>query len=252
MDISAIANLSWREVLIAISVVLAIYIVVVFLRFYGLRQRQEHESFSGNIKAADAIAAYAHGQQDEQNEFQTGSSSALDGKLTFASLGGETSTVLSKNTSAWYESPPDTKELDALDNDRTSVLEREVVIFRKDRKRILALEQEVAQFRKEVGSLRAEVMVLREVQQEIEREIEREVAQKAEREIAIQAEREAYEARREAERETQTKLARNASPFYNDAMEMAMQGHDSASISTHCGISLAEAELVVALAKDPS
>ena len=83
--------------------------------------------------------------------------------------------------------------------------------------RIDALEREVSQLRKEVGGLRAEVLVLREEQ------------------------------RRE---QTQAQVAQNVSPLYSDAMQMAMQGYDALSISEHCGIARAEAELVVALVRN--
>lgn len=53
------------------------------------------------------------------------------------------------------------------------------------------------------------------------------------------------------EQEVQTLHAtRNASPLYNDAMQMAMLGHDAITIAERCGISRAEAELVVALVKN--
>ncbi|MBL0168017.1 MAG: DUF2802 domain-containing protein [Propionivibrio sp.] len=82
---------------------------------------------------------------------------------------------------------------------------------------IEALERELAQLRKEVGGLRAEMQLLREAQR---------------RELA------------------HSQVAQNASPLYNDAMQMAMQGIDAASIAQHCGISRAEAELVVALVRN--
>ena len=83
--------------------------------------------------------------------------------------------------------------------------------------RIEALEREVTQLRKEVGGLRAEVLVLREEQQR--------------------------------ERE-QVQSQQHVSPLYSDAMQMAMQGHDATTISEHCGIARAEAELVVALVRN--
>lgn len=83
--------------------------------------------------------------------------------------------------------------------------------------KIDALEREIGQLRKEVGGLRAEVLVLRE------------------------------ERRREV---TKAQVTQNASPLYSDAMQMAMQGHDAATISQHCGISRAESELVVALVRN--
>ncbi|MDR3053977.1 MAG: DUF2802 domain-containing protein [Zoogloeaceae bacterium] len=42
----------------------------------------------------------------------------------------------------------------------------------------------------------------------------------------------------------------NASPLYSDAMQMAILGHDAITIAERCGISRAEAELVVALMKN--
>jgi hypothetical protein len=42
----------------------------------------------------------------------------------------------------------------------------------------------------------------------------------------------------------------NVSPLYSDAMQMALLGHDAITIAERCGISRAEAELVVALVKN--
>ena len=84
-------------------------------------------------------------------------------------------------------------------------------------RRIEDLEREVLQLRKEVGGLRAEVLVLREEQ------------------------------RRELQ---QVQVTQNVSPLYSDAMQMAMQGHDAATISQYCSISRAEAELVVSLVRN--
>lgn len=83
--------------------------------------------------------------------------------------------------------------------------------------KIETLERDINQLRKEVGGLRAEVLVLRE---------------------ALQRER------------VQVQATQSASPLYSDAMQMAMQGHDAATISQHCGISRAESELVVALVRN--
>ncbi len=43
------------------------------------------------------------------------------------------------------------------------------------------------------------------------------------------------------------RASQTVSPLYNDAMQMATAGHDPAAIAEHCGISRAEADLVVAL-----
>jgi hypothetical protein len=45
------------------------------------------------------------------------------------------------------------------------------------------------------------------------------------------------------------RMAQNASPLYSDAMQMAVLGHDAITIAERCGISRAEAELVVSLVK---
>lgn len=80
-----------------------------------------------------------------------------------------------------------------------------------------ALERHVYQLRGEVEALRAELLEVRE------------------------------EMRQEA---AQAQTTHNVSPLYSDAMQMAMQGHDAANISQHCGIARAEAELVVALVRN--
>lgn len=45
-------------------------------------------------------------------------------------------------------------------------------------------------------------------------------------------------------------IAQNASPLYSEAMQMAVLGHDALTIAERCGISRAEAELVVSLMKN--
>ena len=83
--------------------------------------------------------------------------------------------------------------------------------------KIVMLEQEVAQLRRELGALRSEIQTLRE------------------------------ERRLEA---SQTQAVPPSSPFYGEAMQLAAQGRESSDISTRCGISRAEADLVVALVKN--
>lgn len=78
------------------------------------------------------------------------------------------------------------------------------------------MENELAQMRDEVEALRGEVAALRN-----------ELWQQMDHVRASQA----------------------VSPLYNDAMQMAQNGHDPATIAERCGIARAEAELVVALVK---
>lgn len=80
------------------------------------------------------------------------------------------------------------------------------------------VEYEMAQMRDEIDAVRSEFAALREqLQQEM----------------------------------TRLRAAQTVSPFYNDAMQMAAAGHDSALIAERCGISRAEADLVVALVNQP-
>ncbi len=80
-----------------------------------------------------------------------------------------------------------------------------------------ALERNVALLRGEIATLRSELSLVREA---LEREL------------------------------SQSRVTQNVSPLYSDAMQMAMQGHDATTISQHCGIARAEAELVVALVRN--
>lgn len=81
-----------------------------------------------------------------------------------------------------------------------------------------ALQRDVYALRSEVGGLRSELLAARE-------DIRRALAQTA---GPLPA----------------------ASPLYKDAMQLAMQGHDAATIARHCAIARAEADLIVALARN--
>ncbi|MBI3525326.1 MAG: DUF2802 domain-containing protein [Betaproteobacteria bacterium] len=48
----------------------------------------------------------------------------------------------------------------------------------------------------------------------------------------------------------QLKAARRVSPQYNEAMLLAQRGMDELSIANQCGISIGEAELVLALSRN--
>lgn len=79
------------------------------------------------------------------------------------------------------------------------------------------VESELAQMREELDALRGEFAALRE-------ELHHEVAQ--------------------------MRASQTVSPLYSDAMQMAMSGYGAEVIAERCGISRAEAELVVALVKN--
>lgn len=180
MGFDWVENLGWREALVAIVALLVFYVVFVFFRFRRLKRARVALNHPDPLLAKSAVAAYASVQEPV---------------LSFNP--GEPIPLAEPSEAAfpWNEPPPEIP----------------------GQQRIEALERETAQLRKEVGGLRAEVLVLREEQ------------------------------RRE---HAQAQVAQNVSPLYSDAMQMAMQGHDAATISQHCGIARAEAELVVALVRN--
>ncbi len=190
MDFEALGNLSWREALIAIIVLLVLYLVLAFIRIRRLKHEPAIDEVSASLSTHPALAAYA----SEQAPDFPASSISTDSPTNSSKL-PEALAVPSEISFPWNEPPPEIP----------------------DRQLIEALERELAQLRKEVGVLRSEMLLLREAQR---------------RELA------------------RSEVAQNASPLYNDAMQMAMQGIDAASIAQHCGISRAEAELVAALVRN--
>ncbi len=94
---------------------------------------------------------------------------------------------------------------------RDPAMALEMAAYRDD------IRNEVAQMREELDALRAEFAALRE------------------------------EMRGEA---AHLKASQSVSPLYSDAMQMAMNGYAPEVIAERCGIARAEAELVIALAKN--
>lgn len=185
MRFDALNNWGWREGLMIIIAFLLLYVVVVFFRMRRLKNKKAAEAISGALAAQSAVAAYA-AVQDPVRE------SAVEPVLASSP---EPLAAPSEAAFPWNEPPPEIP----------------------GQQKIEALERQVVQLRKELGVLRAELVLMREMQQ-------REMVQES--------------------------VVQNVSPLYSDAMEIAMQGHDAATISQHCGISRAEAELVVALVRN--
>lgn len=176
MDLEALANLSWREALIAIIAVLVLYVLVAFLRMWRLKRAKTFAKSAEFAASKLAVAAYAAEQTPAPSELPVPPARV-------------------EPEFAWNEPPPEIPGQQMID----------------------ALERDLAILRGEVGTLRAELSLVRE---DLEREL------------------------------TQTRVTQNVSPIYSDAMQMAMQGHDATTISQHCGIARAEAELVVALVRN--
>ena len=187
MDSEFLAYLSWREVLVAVVVLLVLYILFTFLRMSRLRNgaRRAQDMSPGAIR--DALQSYAAVQDPD--------APVPPAEAAGPAAPAEPPAPAREPAFAWNEPPSENPE----------------------RRRIEVLEQDLAQLRREIGGLRAEVQALREEQrQEI----------------------------------SKVQVAQNASPFYSDAMQLATQGRDAADISALCGISRAEADLVVALARN--
>ena len=177
MEFESLANLGWREALIAIVAVLVLYVLVVFWRMSRLKRLTLPASTPESFVAQSAVAAYEAVQEPALPEPP------------------ETPVTLSEIPFPWNEPPPE------IPGQR--MIER--------------LEREVTQLRKEVAGLRAEVLVLREERQQ---------------------------------EQVKPNVAQAISPFYSEAMQMAVQGADALTISQNCGISRAEAELVLALVRN--
>ena len=177
MEFEGLANLGWREALIAIVAFLVLYVLMVFWRMSRLKRQSQPLRVPEPFVAQSAVAAYESEQEP-----------AL-------SAPSESPITLSEIPFPWNEPPPEIP----------------------GQRMIEKLEREVSQLRKEIGGLRAEVIALRE-----ERQHER----------------------------AKLDVTQTISPFYNEAMQMAVQGIDALSISQNCGISRAEAELVLALVRN--
>jgi type IV secretory pathway VirB10-like protein len=206
-----LANLSWRELLIAACVLLAVYAAFVFFRINALKQDKPLIHLAAASPPHPAVAAYA-AEESGVSPFHAPE------PPTTASPPVPEKPQPRRKFSAKYE-PQEPVLRDAAEETSSQKAERKT----------LALEREVEQLRKEVGGLRAEILLLREACRET---VER--SEKAERE----------------EVEERKHVIPPISPFYNDAMQMAAQGESIESISQFCGISRAEAELVVALARN--
>jgi hypothetical protein len=167
MDFDVLTNLNWRDALIVTVALLAVYVLVVFLRMRHLK----HEKEVVSAVAQSAVAAYAAEREPERPTERR-----------------------SEPEFPWNEPPPEIPGQQMIDR----------------------LECEIMHLRSEVGHLRAE---LSDARDEFRREL------------------------------TQDRSVQNVAPVYSEAMQMAMQGHDALTISEHCGVARAEAELVVTLVR---
>jgi len=203
MDFAFPINLSLRDALIALVVLLALYLIVAFLRIRRLKRQKAVEIQPPTMAVQSAVAAYAAVQEPELKTVPEPAKPDPERREP------EPLAAPSDAAFPWNEPPGETALL----------------------RQVALLESEVAQLRKEVGGLRAEVLMLREAQQHALDVAAADVPEEAVVEDAVE-------------------VTSNVSPLYNEAMQFALQGLDAAAISQSCGISRAEAELVVALVRN--
>lgn len=172
---SALADLGWRGVLVALVVLVAAYALLVLWRMLRLYGRRPAAPAADSSEAArrNAVPPYLKEMAAADDEAR-GVTPADDGRL------------------AWERPPVDFAERQVREG----------------------LAREVTALREELDALRGAFAALRE-------EMRQELA-------AVKAQQ-------------------TVSPFYHDAMQMALAGASADTIAGRCGIARGEAELVVAL-----
>lgn len=195
-----LASLSWREILMAIIVLLVLYILFTFLSISRLRREGPSMPELSPGEVRNAVRSYAAVQESE-----TPMTGAPERSAGAARPAGDRE-----------REPEPEREPESKSEPEPALAQNEPPATSADPARIRMLEQDLAQLRREIGRLRAEIRALRE-------------------------------GRRETDK---AQPVRDTSPFYSDAMQLAVQGRDAADISAVCGISRAEAELLVALARN--
>ena len=213
MGLDALAYLGWREAIVAVATLLTIYVIVVFLRINRLRREKSLEPV--NAAKQKALDAYAY----------------ADAQAPFFSppyLGPD---PVEHSGAPAIEHPAQEQKLPEPLAAPSEVAfpwnePPEPVIPTVDQPQIEALEREVRELRREIGSLRTELLAWHATaQQQAEVKATPAVAQPISMPPPI-------------------------SPLYSEPMQMAMHGASAGEISMHCGISRAEAELVVALVRN--
>lgn len=175
----------WREALLGVIVLLALYVLVVVFRLRRMRQPQPPADGGMSSPMPDGVAATDSADEPPLPAFNVPPVSpypAID-----PAFGGR--------DFPWNEPP------EPPGNDE----------------RFAAIATELAQMRTEMATVRGEVAAMREdIRQQVER----------------------------------VEAAQHVAPIYGDAMQMALAGHDAATIAQRCGVARAEAELVVALIRN--
>ena len=196
MDLDILSGFGWREVLMVIVFLLAVYMAFVYLRMRHLRLKEAAAlSLPQVLSPTSALAAYRAEQAPAPVSAPAPESPPPMGELGTPEF-----------QFPWNE-PPGENPLE---------------------QRIALIDAELDQLRKEVGGMRAEILVLRETVRRQEAVPEAEPVREEPRQSVTQA----------------------IAPQYSEALQLALKDVDAAVISQQCGITRAEAELVAALVKN--
>ncbi|MBK1680569.1 DUF2802 domain-containing protein [Rhodocyclus tenuis] len=219
MDPDFLASLTWRDALLGLVAVLAIYVLVVFWRMRRLQATAA--SVVPAAQAGAALAAYGAvaAVDDAGDGGKRGAAKAgwaaenAAAAAVSATADQPASTAPAPPAFAWNEPPPQ----QLADQRDVEAHERELAHLRA---LSAALSERVATLDTSLKSLRSEVRgELAALREELRREVD------------------------------EVNTAQHVSPLYGEAMQMALQGADASAISERCGIARAEAELVVALTR---
>jgi len=216
MDIEQLSSLGWREGLIAIIALLLLYIIVLFVRMRRLRRDLQATMLLGKDKVVE-VADAAAGQY-APTAGPAAAVAATVAPAATAAASGELQVAVADAASlaAPVGGLPAASAVALPDEPDFAWNEPPPEI--PGQALIDALQRDVYQLRDELDELRSDLLAARE-------DIRRMLAQAAEPVAAT-------------------------APLYKDAMQLATQGHDAATIARHCAIARAEADLIVALARN--
>ncbi|MES2771345.1 MAG: DUF2802 domain-containing protein [Pseudomonadota bacterium] len=252
--LALLGTLDWRVVLLTLVALLALYLGISLLRMGHLlwARRRKHKADThldrelNNTRVQSALNAYSLGSTDEPS---------LSADSATEDLATPTQTPIrpqrSRQDFAWNE-PPEPRDGSALAD--------------TERQRIDSLERNIAQLR---NTLSAEIE--RQFDQ-LGSELGAQLADKLTRELSAKLDAMLAPSTRNKEGKTRLNEANEENNLndvgsaqipkpnnakaqtprvshYSDAMQMAREGHDAASIAAHWNIARAEAELVIALAR---
>ncbi len=207
MEFDFFSAIELREGLMVVVVLLMIYIAYVYLRMQRLKREALRIDTAAPVFAATAAVAAYSAEQGAGRAEQRGTKIEEAAAVHVESDPGELGS--SEFQFPWNEPAP--------------------AVASSEAQRVAILENDVEQLRKEVGGLRAEILMLRE---------------------AVQRAATPPPPPPPKEVPRQPSVAELIAPQYSEAMQLARKEVDPGAISQQCGITRAEAELVAALVRN--